>query len=212
MNNVLSNNATDLAVSTNTPEQYPFAERVAKIAARKVSASGLTTRSMSINRGGLISAVCADFRATFPSLFAKRDDKGNIIEGSMRLSEQWLDIVVKHVDEFVQAQYEAFTKNECKVSNTRFVHQGSKKDVILRHTLVRDEVIALQEQKLGIMLFVGETKRQMDKLNNQSTPLNAKQEERLQKLEKRSTNENNTLNEIMAKIAAQKPAEAIIKP
>lgn len=212
MNNVLAQNATDIAVSASTPENYPFAERVAKIAERKVGASGLTRSSVTVNRNALMSGVCADFRNTFPSLFAKRDDKGNIIEGQVnRVPDKWYDVIVKHIDEFIDNQFERFTKNECKVSNTRFVHQGAKKDVILRHTLVRDEIIALQEQKLGIMLFIGETKRQIDKLNNQSVPLNEKQEERLQKLEKRQVKENETLNEILAKIALQKPAEAIVK-
>lgn len=205
MNTVLANNASDLAISTNTPENYPFAERVAKIAMRKVSASGLTTKSFSVNRGALISSVCVDFRSTFPSLFAKRDDKGNIIDGTVtRVPESFYDVIVTHVDEFIQEQYDSFTKNDCKVSNTRFVHQSAKKDVFLRHTLVRDEVIGLQEKKCGITLFIGETKRQIAKLNAQQSVLSEKTEERLKKLEKRLVKEQETLDGINIEVAKQK--------
>ncbi len=208
MNQVLATNATNLTISTNTPENWPFAEIVVKVATRKVGASGLTKSSVTVNRNALISGVCNEF----PSLFAKRDDKGNIIgEGkeanATRLSGDWYDKVVQYVDEFIDKRYESFTKNECKVSNTRFVHQSAKQDVILRHTLVRDEVIGLQEQKFGINLFIGETERQIAKINKQSAVLSEKTEERLQKLEKRLVKENISLSKILERIASIKTVE-----
>lgn len=216
MNSILANNATDLAISVNTPDNWPFDAVVQKVATRKVGASGLTKSSVTVNRNSLISGVCNEFRSAFPSMFAKRDDKGNIIgEGkdahAMRLTEEWLDKVIYHVDAFLDARYEEFTKNDCSVSNTRFVHRSSKKDVILRHTLIRDEIIALQEQKLGIMLYMGETKRQLDKINKQASVLSEKTEERRVKLEKRLLKETESFNDILLKIASQKPAEAVIK-
>lgn len=207
MNNVLTNNATSLAISSNTPENWPFAEMVAKVASRKVGASGITRSSTTVNRGALISGVCNEFRSSFPTLFSKRDDKGNIIGAEHRLTTEWLDKVVFHVDEFLDKRYEEFTKNDCKVSNTRFVHQASKADVILRHTLVRDEVISLQEQKFGIGLYIGETERQIKKLNSQQSVLSEKTEERLKKLEKRLANEQNSLSKILERIASVKAVE-----
>lgn len=204
MNSVLANNATDLAIGTNTPDNYPFDEKIIKIAARKTGASGLTTSSVTVNRNALVSAVCKDFRDTFPSLFAKRDDKGNIIEAINRVPEQYYDKIVEQVDLFLEKKFEEFTKNDCKVANVRFVHQASKKDVFLRHTLVRDEVIDFKQRLLGIDLFIGETKRQMLKINAQQSVLSEKTEERLKKLEKRLVREEETRNALTIEIAKQR--------
>lgn len=204
MNNVLANNATDLAVSTNTPDNYQFDERIAKIAARKVGASGITVSSTTVNRNGLVSAVCKDFRDTYPSLFAKRDANGNIIDSINRVPEQYYDVIVIKVDEYLEKQFEKFTKNECKVSTVRFVHQSAKKDVFLRYTLVRDEVIDFKQRMLGIDLFIGETKRQIAKITSQQSVLSEKTEERLKKLEKRLVREEETRNAFSIEIAKQK--------
>lgn len=204
MNTIATNNATNLSVSTNTPEQYPFEERIAKIAARKTSTSGLTVSSVTVNRNALISSVCRDFRDTFSSLFAKRDDKGNIIDAINRVPEQFYDIIVTKVDLFLDTEYEKFTKNECKTSNVRFVHQANKKDVFLRHTLVRDEVIDFKQRLLGIDLFIGETKRRIAKINGQASVLSEKTEESLKKLEKRLEREMETRDALSIEIAKQK--------
>jgi hypothetical protein len=204
MNNVLSNNASDLAISTNTPENYPFLERIVKIAARKTGASGLTIASVTVNRNALVSAVCKDFRDTYPSLFAKRDDKGNIIDAINRVPEQFYDKIVEQVDLFLEQKFQEFTKNDCKVASVRFVHQASKKDVFLRHTLVRDEVIDFKQRLLGIDLFIGETKRQINKVNSQQSVLSEKTEERLKKLEKRLEREMETRNALAIEVAKQK--------
>ena len=196
-------NATLNAPSVVNVNDFDFGASVKRCAERKLGANGLTTKSHTLNRAKLVSSVCADFRNHYPALFEKRDDKGNIVPDSLRLPEECFNKAVIAVDSFIDAAFEEFKTNAdslVKVS-TRFVHKAKQKDVILRHTIQRDEVISLQQKKMGILLFIGETERQIAKINDQKTVISEAKMERLKKLEARLVKETETLNAINAQIA-----------
>lgn len=196
-------NATLNAPSPVNVNDFDFAASVKRCAERKLGSNGLTTKSHTLNRAKLVSSVCSDFRNHYPALFEKRDEKGNIIPESLRLPEEYFTKVVAAVDSFIDSAFEEFKTNAdslVKVS-TRFVHKSKQKDVILRHTIQRDEVISLQQKKMGIILFIGETERQIAKINDQKTVMSEVTMERLKKLEARLVKENDTLNAVNQQIA-----------
>jgi len=203
-------NATLNAPSICSIESFDYALSCRKCAERKLGTSGITTGSHTLNRQKLISSVCADVRNSYPGLFNKRDDKGNIIPESLRLPEDVHGKICEAVDSFINKAFDAFLKapDELVKVSTRFVHLAKKHDVVLRHTIQRDEVIALKERKLGITLFIGETKRQLDKLNSQRATWSELTAERVGKLEKRLEQETVTLAKLEEEIAKQSTLQA----
>lgn len=205
MNNTLSNNATSLAVSSVSMDDFDFLASCKRCALRKLPANQLTTVALTMGRSKLIAAVCSDFKSHYPSVFEKRDSSGNRVP-SERLDETTYERVSKAVDAFLEEQFSVFTshKDELVKVSSRFAHLSGKKDVIMRHTIQRDEVISLKERRFGITLFIGETERQIEKYNKQSAVMSEVTMERVKKLEKRLVKEQETLANIDLQIAQQK--------
>lgn len=205
MSNALAQNATDLAISSTPPDSYDFLLAVKRVADEKLPANGLTTFKVVMSRSKLISGVCRDYRGHYAALYDKRDEQGNKIPAE-RLPEDIYGKITSAVDEFIQGEFNKFISNPDQLvrSSSRFVHKSAQKDVVRRHTIIRDEVISLKEKRFGIELFIGETKRQIEKYNSQKTVLSEVTEDKLRKLEKRLAKEQDTLNHLDEEIAKQK--------
>lgn len=201
----IAQSATDLALSSVSVGNFDWSASVKRQALRKLPANQLTTVALTMGRSKLIAAVCSDFKSHFPSIYEKRDAQGNRVP-SERLDEATYDKVTAAVDVFLAEQFSLFSSkpDELVKTTSRFAHLQGKKDVVMRHTIQRDEVISLKERRFGITLFIGETERQMEKLNSQNTVLSEKTSERLTKLEKRLVKEQDTLAAIDQQIAQQK--------
>lgn len=211
MSNALTQNATNLAVSpADGPEGFNFNLSVKRQAERQLPKNGLTIYSMTIGRSKLIAGVCQDFKSHFPSLYDKKDGLGNKIPAE-RLDEATYNKVLEAVDTFIAEEFSKFTgsPDDNVKTTSRFVHRSNKKDAIVRHTIQRDETISLKRQHFALDLFVGETKRQMDKYINQSSVLSQQSEERLQKLQKRLNKEEESLASVDLQIASLKE---VVKP
>ena len=209
-NAVLAPSASLVAASgpTGGMESFDISLSVKRCAESKLPAHGKTTAAFSLNKSKLVSSVCADIRSHFPSEFGKRDSQGQLIPESLRLPADIHAKVVSSVDDFIDTQLAAFKNiqtDSWKVSS-RYVHYANKKDVGLRTTMIKDEIISLQYRKCGIELFIGHTTREIAKLNKQKTVMSEKTEERLRKLEKRLVAEQLTLETLELEIAKQKGA------
>lgn len=197
-------NATLNAPSVCNVEDFDYSASVKRIANRKTSGAGIAT--INLNKSKLVSAVCSEFRAHYPQLFDKRDEKGNIIPATLRLPEEYFNKVVCAVDTFHAEQFDVFNKFADQVTSykSRFVHKANVKEVFIRHTLVRDEIVSLETKLTGINAFISTTERDIQKINEQKSVLSEKTMERLKKLEKRLEKENATREEIKAQLASVK--------
>lgn len=195
-------NATLNAPSVVDVSSFDFKACVARIAKRKCE--GVNIASINLNKSKLVSSVCSEFRSQYPALFDKRDEKGNIIPSSLRLPEEYFNKVVEAVDCFHAEQFDQFNKFSDQVTTykSRFVHKANTKEVFIRHTLVRDEIVSLETKLTGINAFISATERAIKSINDQKTVLSEKTQERLTKLEKRLVKEETTRNEIKAQLAA----------
>lgn len=211
MSNALAQSATQLAQSTSGPDSYDFMSRLTELAKRKLPTNGLTVSSVTMSRSKLISGLVEDYRSHFANLFPKKDSNGNDIKpNERRIPTETYDKICSIVDEFCQAKLDEFMGNPDEVvkSARRFVHKAQQKDVIIRWTVQRDEIISLQQRKLGITLFIGESNRLLDKYNNQKSTWSEETAERVLKLEKRLKNEEATLAVIEMELAKQKAITA----
>lgn len=194
------------AVSSPSIENWDFHARIPVIAARKVGTNGITISSYEMNRNKLVAAGVAEFRDHFTSVFVKRDDKGNIIPSSLRLPSEYYDKIVAAVDAFIKVKMDEFLNNPDQLApvRQRFVHQAAKHTVIVRHTMVSNEIVSLQKQHLGINLIIGETKRLIRKYDDQKATWSSEVCERVAKLEAKLAKEELTLAKLDEEIAKQK--------
>jgi len=208
MSQIIVPEVSKLTISpANGPEGYDFHARVPTLAQRKLG-SVKTTASLELNRNKLVSALCADFRSHFTSIFEKRDEAGRIIPASMRLPDEYYQKAVEAVDAFIKKQFDSFLSNADQLGtyNVRFVHKVAQKDILLRHTIRRDEIIAIKERIVGINAFISDTERLLDKYNKQQSTWSEITADRVAKLEKRLVNERNTLAHLQEEMAKQKTA------
>lgn len=195
----------EIAISSPEMSSWDFAARVPVIAQRKVGSNGLTISSYEMNRNKLVTALCAEFRDHFTAVLVKRDDKGNVIPSSMRVPSEYYDKAVTAVDAFIKSKMDEFLSHtdQLQPAKQRYVHQASKHNVFVRHTLVRNEVVSLQRQKMGIIHFIEETRRIIAKYDNQKAEWSSEVAERVNKLQKRLAREEETLAEIEKNMAMQ---------
>ena len=200
----MSNTIESTSVSTSV-ENYDYQLRLAILAKRKLPSNGITTSSVTANRQKLISALAADYRAFFPGMFGLRDQQGNVIPATQRLPEEIYTRVCEEVDKFIDNVFMSFRSNPDEVTkvSTRFVHKAKQHDVILRHTITRDEVIDLKHRAFGITLFIGDTKRRLEKYDEQKSAWSELTAEKVAKLEKKLASETATLAKLEEEIAKQ---------
>jgi hypothetical protein len=196
----------ETAVSSIPMEQWDFHARIPKIAARKVGTNGITISSYEMNRNKLVASACAEFRDHYTALLVKRDDTGNIIPASLRIPSEYYDKAVSAVDAFIKSKMDEFLDNPDQLApvRQRFVHQAAKHTVIIRHTMVRNEIVSLQKQHLGIVLLIGETNRLIKKYDAQKAEWSTETCERVNKLQARLAKEELTLAKLDEEIAKQK--------
>ena len=158
MSNAIAPSATQLAVSNNGESNYDFALTVQKLAER--NAKGLTRESHNINHNKLISAVCADYRNHFASLYGKTE----------RLPSAIYDKIVQTVDEFIIK-----TLNSVNITNSvsvrrSFSHKANDFKFVERVTAIGENELSLKEQHFGCVLAMGQTEERLKKLYAKPTP------------------------------------------
>src|SRR2546429_3816569 len=92
MSNALAQNATDLAVSGQSEENFDINACVRRNAER--TAKGTTRERQFLQYNKLISTCCADYRSHFPAIYGK----------SERIASDAFGKIDKAVTEFIQAQ------------------------------------------------------------------------------------------------------------
>lgn len=156
MSNAIGQSATQLATSVAVlPEAYPFDVRLNKIAQQKLGSSGITLERQMLVRNKLFSALCADYRAHFCQIYSKTD----------KFPQEVVDAIHKAVDSYITSQLnKVHTQNV--ISYRRAFHHNYNKSMVTERVIVTGEnLISLQEQHLGINLFIGNANRRLTDLD-----------------------------------------------
>lgn len=155
---VLAQSATQLSVSNNDEANYDFAKTANDAAAKQ--AKGVTRERKMLNRQKLIQQVCADFRMHFAEIYGKTE----------RLPSDVFAKVTEAVDATITAALREV--NHANVIGYRRAFHHDHKNMLIteRVTLVGENQITLQEQKMGITLFIGQAEKRLKELQAKKTP------------------------------------------
>lgn len=159
--NVLAQSATQLSVSNvSSPEwtELNFNASVLKVAERK--AKGITVERWMLKRNDLVSGVCADYRAHFAAMFGKTD----------RLPSDVFSKVETAVDKFLSEKLAAVNGLNVLSQRKYFFHSEKQMEVTQRVTNTGENKLALQEQHLGITIFITQAERRLKDLEAKPNP------------------------------------------
>lgn len=170
MSNVIAQSATQLSVSNHGKDwtEVEFQACVQRAAER--TAKGTTRERLMLNRSKLIHSVCEDYRSHFPERFGKRDVNGVILHPLSRLPTDEFNKVEKAVDEYLNTQLHRINALNCISFRRAFHHNASQQSISERVVATGENILSLQEQKLGVTLFITTCERKLRDLQSKPTP------------------------------------------
>lgn len=152
--------ATENAVSNSQSleENYPFTERLEQMASRQ--AKGVTRERQALNRNKLVSSLCADYRAHFPAVYGKTDRLPSAIYAKLEAA----------VDDYIQAQLNKVNKHNVISYRRAFHHDFNQQRVTERVMATGENMLSLEEQHCGVVIFIGVAERKLKDLESKPTP------------------------------------------
>lgn len=158
--NAIGQNATDLAVSNGVSEWSEQDFKDCALRNSKRTAKGTTRERSELHYNKLISACCADYRSHFTALYGK----------SERLPSDIHQQIDKAVTELIQSQL-----NRVNVANVisfrrGFYHNQRNMEITDRLTSIGENKLPLEEQLLGVNIYITSANKKLDDLMKKPTP------------------------------------------
>jgi hypothetical protein len=159
-NQAIAPSATQLTVSNGNPEwdDSMFYGSAKRAAAR--TSKGVTRERQLLNRNKLVSAVCADYRSHFASMYGKTD----------RLPSAVFEQIEKAVDKFLTEKLGEVNVLNCISYRRAFYHNAKQMEITERITNTGENKLTLKEQHLGVTLYIGQAERRLKELEAKPNP------------------------------------------
>lgn len=158
MSNAIGQSATDAAVTLNGEANHDFLTAARDAAVRQ--AKGVTRERQMLNRQKLIQSVCSDFRMHFAEIYGKTD----------RLPSDIFAKVTESVDAVISEALKTVNHTNIISHRRAFYHDSKNMLITERVQLTGENQITLQEQHLGITLFIGQAEKRLKDLQAKKTP------------------------------------------
>lgn len=160
MTQAIAQSATQLAVSNGESNWTPlqFDDSTQRNAEKR--AKGITREGNLLNRNKLISAVCADYRSHFASIYGRTD----------RLPSEVFAMVETAVDKFINSKLSEINLTNAISYRRSFFHKPNTCEVVERVTAIAENTLLLKEQHLGINMLINTTEKRLAMLQAKKTP------------------------------------------
>ena len=195
MSNAISQSATNLAVSGQGEENFDFLACVRRNAER--TAKGTTRERQFLQYNKLISACCADFRSHFPAIYGK----------SERIASDVFSKIDKVVTDFINSQLSRVNVTNVVGIRRGFYHNQKQMEVTDRITSIGENKLPLNEQLLGITIFITAANRRLDDLMKKPTPDYDREKETRAQIMRLTVTKDFILGEIKTQEEALKKTE-----
>ncbi len=160
-----STNANEAA--TSTPKVIDIASLVNVEAER--ATKGVTRQRFMLNREKLVNAVRAKWKSLVGE--SRRDEQGNVLPALARVPSEIDDTINTCVDNFINATLRSNLHAANLQSVTRsFAHDARNLMVVESVTAKGRNILAMNEQKLGITLLIGAQEKRLTALQAKKTP------------------------------------------
>lgn len=158
MSNAIGQNATDLAVAPNGEQSFDFVACAKRNAER--TAKGATRERHQLQYNKLISACCADYRSHYPMIYGKTE----------RLPSSVHAEIDKAVTELIESHLKRVNVTNVIGLRRGFYHNQREMEVTDRITTVGENKLPLNEQLLGVNIFITTAEKRLDDLMKKPTP------------------------------------------
>lgn len=156
--NVLGQNATALAISPCSEENWQFDASAERAASRQ--AKGLTKERFMLNRQKLIAACCADYRAHFAEVYGKTE----------RLPSAVFEKIEAAVDGVINKALALVHAGNAQSVRRAFAHKANDMKFVLRTVATGEDDISLKEQLFACNLAIGAAEKRLDEVMGKKTP------------------------------------------
>lgn len=194
MSNAIAQSATQLSV-TNGAEDWDeqlFIESAERATSRK--AKGVTRERFMLKRPAIISAVAADYRNHFPSIYGRTE----------RLPSSVMDKCEQATDKVLTKVMTAVNVTNIIGQRRAFHHASNDMMITERITNTGENTLTLQEQHCGIVIFLTQAEKRLSDFQKDGKP----DREREQSMKAIVMKCQLTKQFIEAEMAHQKPTEA----
>jgi hypothetical protein len=158
MSNATAQSTSELTKTGQSEKNWDYAASVARAASRKTT--GITREAHNLRRQQLVDSCKADYRAHFASVYGKTD----------RLPTDIFNAIELAVDTFITSQLGRINAANAISFRRGFYWAEKDMSVTERVTAVGENKITLQEQKLGIVIFIAQAKKRLKDLEAKPTP------------------------------------------
>lgn len=125
----------------------------------EMKSKGMTRKGWNLNTNKLVSSVLADYRNHFAGLYGKGE----------RLPSDTHELIVNKVNAYVDNQLKAVHAGNVETVKRAFAY-SDKRGCFEKVTAIGTNVLTLEEQKFGMILFIGAAekalKQEESKINN----------------------------------------------
>lgn len=197
MSNAIAQSATQLTVHSNSEENWNFKSSVIRQAER--TAKGTTRERQLLNRNKLVSAACAEYRCHFAAIYGKTD----------RLPTAIFSKIETCVDEFLSEQFKRINPLNAQSLRRGFYHNSRQMEITERIHLVGENKLTLEEQKLGVNMFITAAEKRLKDLEKKPTPDYDREKAVKQQLMQLELTRNFILGEIKHQEELKEAAKAV---
>lgn len=158
MSNAIAPSTSLLTPSVVPEADYPFAERVNLMMERQ--SKGVTREAKLLNRNKLVTALCSDYRSHYAAIYGKTD----------RLPSAIFEKIEETVDAGIESQLQRVNKHNSIGFRRAFHHDFNQQRVTERVTATGENMLSLDEQHLGVVIFITNCERKLKDLEAKKTP------------------------------------------
>lgn len=157
--NILSNNATSLAVSGQGEENYDFQTRLDFVTAKKLPKSGTVTESRKLKRSDIVSMMVQDYRSHFTAIYGK---KQNIPAEKHKL-------ICEVVDKYLEAKLGQIGLHNLTTFDRKSKFNVRTGEVVELLTAKGENLLLLKDQHARWTIYQGDVKRRMEDSEKKGT-------------------------------------------
>jgi hypothetical protein len=205
MSNAIAQSATERTFVAQSPENFDFAASVLRAANRQEKNN--MKEKLTLNRSKLISSVCADFRDHNSSLFAKRNEAGEVVTPSLRLPPEHYSKVEKAVDDFITVQFNRVNHMNVISFVRRHIHVPAKQMFVERVINTGENSIGWKEQLCACHIQQGVVHRRMEDADKGNRLTNELQQQLQKQLNSLAVTEENIRSNMRELANAAAPAK-----
>lgn len=137
-------------INVDSKGEFDFQARLEGIAKRKCEGITLSASALRVNK--LFSALASEYKSIVK------------IEKNVNLPTETADMLMKEVEKFISSKLSTINAQNCISMRKYYHHNKNKSAMVIRHKAIGEDMIALKEQKMAVLLALNEANKRLDKL------------------------------------------------